>query len=84
MLFTETNVKKKTSEARKSLAARYAKYLEDLSAGKETIKSTGTQPHELIEPYMSMDDGEVDATIEGTVSYCITLLFKSDETFTVD
>lgn len=73
----ETNVKKKTSEARKSLAARYAKYLEDLSAGKETIKSTGTQPHELIEPYMSTDDGEIDATIEGQWKALVDELARS-------
>ncbi|XP_055337383.1 uncharacterized protein LOC129587599 [Paramacrobiotus metropolitanus] len=60
----DCNAQKKESDERKQLAARYAEYLEGLQSGKETIKSTGTQPHELVKPFMD-SHGEKDLTLEG-------------------
>ena len=48
----DCNSKKKETEARKSLHARYEEYLKDVQSGKAEIKSTGTQPHELIRGYL--------------------------------
>ncbi|GAU91094.1 hypothetical protein RvY_03415 [Ramazzottius varieornatus] len=70
------NVKKEASEGRRKLAHRYANYLADLSVGKETIKSRGTQPHELVVPYMA-SQAEVDATIEGQWKALVGELAKS-------
>ncbi|OQV15405.1 hypothetical protein BV898_10415 [Hypsibius exemplaris] len=56
----EENKKKAKSEARAALAKRYAEYLALLTKGEETIKSTGTQPHELIKGYLGGMDYEYD------------------------
>ena len=64
----EENSKKVKSDDRVALAARYAEYLEQLTAGKTTIKSTGTQPHDLVKTYLhGMHNSAEDWTIEGKV-----------------
>ncbi|OQV12313.1 hypothetical protein BV898_13424 [Hypsibius exemplaris] len=61
----EENSKKIKSDDRVALAARYAEYLAQLTKGEVTIKSTGTQPHDLVKVYMDHRSMEVDLTIEG-------------------
>jgi hypothetical protein len=63
------NSKKVQTDDRVALAQRYEQYLQLLASGKTSIKSTGTQPHELIVPYLrNPDSQELDLTIEGDLS----------------
>ncbi|OQV22038.1 hypothetical protein BV898_03885 [Hypsibius exemplaris] len=76
----EENSKKKRSDGRVALAKRYAEYLEQLTAGKTSIKSTGIQPHELVKSYMGpygFEMDEADATIEGQWKDLVARLAES-------
>ncbi|OWA50667.1 hypothetical protein BV898_15177 [Hypsibius exemplaris] len=59
------NKKRIHSDDRVGLSMRYDEYLAQLTEGKDTIKSTGTQPHELVKVYLSGGGGGKDLTIEG-------------------
>ena len=74
----EENCKKVKSDDRVALALRYTEYLAQLAAGKTSIKSTGTEPHDLVRTYLDLSsyrgigDGgdlapkdDLDLTVEG-------------------
>ena len=60
------NKKGHTDRERVAFHERYKEYLNNLKKGRTSIKSTGTQPHELVKAYIGRaSDAPADLMIEG-------------------
>jgi hypothetical protein len=57
-LSRKTNADEVESESRSRTALRYGEYMSKLIKGETTIKSTGTQPHDLISGYLEGSESD--------------------------
>lgn len=64
LFLRDTNSKGQTMYKREDLKNRYKEYLGKLQRGEAKINTTGTQPHELVQHYLSSRSIQLDVTIE--------------------